>query len=406
MNLPENTIVALSTAPGVGAISVIRLSGEKAITLTNSFFEGKDLEKVKGGTFHFGKILNGTVVIDEVVVSVFKSPHSYTGEDVVEISCHGSPYIIQEIIRLCLEAGASLAEPGEFTQRAFLNGKMDLSQAEAVADLIASSSRITHDMAMHQMRGGFSWDLNHLREQLIEFTALLELELDFSEEDVEFADRSKFEELIGHLLTKTKTLLDSFRLGNAMKNGISVAIIGKPNAGKSTLLNTLLNEDRAIVSDIAGTTRDTIEETLNIHGVLFRLIDTAGIRDHTNDVIENIGIERSMANAAQSDIILLLIDMTSSDFIKNPDPLTEFPWLQEFKSKIILVNNKFLLWQNEPEVKEIKWQSDPDQLYIDARDQFGIETLKQKIFDRAIGGDINTENTIISNVRHRDLINY
>ncbi|MBC7554414.1 MAG: tRNA uridine-5-carboxymethylaminomethyl(34) synthesis GTPase MnmE, partial [Taibaiella sp.] len=281
-----DTIIAISTPPGEGATGIIRLSGGEAIAVTNAIFKGKNLEEQPANTLHFGRIVSEGMVIDEVVVSLFKSPKSYTGEDVVEISCHGSGYILQQVMAACMKQGARMAQPGEFTMRAFLNGKLDLAQAGAVADLIASESGSAHKAAMHSLRGGFSHDLKAMREDLIQFAALIELELDFSEEDVEFADRTRFYALINELTTAAAQLVHSFSLGNVIKNGVSVAIAGKPNAGKSTLLNALLNEERAIVSEIAGTTRDTIEETLNINGILFRLIDTAGIRNHSLDLIE------------------------------------------------------------------------------------------------------------------------
>ena len=274
----DDTIVALATPPGIGAIGVIRLSGTKAIDIANSLFPSKDLHKEATHTLHVGFINEDEKDIDEVVISLFKNPKSYTGEDVIEISCHGSPYVQQQVLQACVRKGARLAKPGEFTQRAFLNGKLDLTQAEAVADLIASNTSAAQKAALHNIRGGFSDVLKKLREEIIQFSALIELELDFSQEDVEFADRKKFYELIETAETITGDLLQSFQLGNVIKNGISVAIIGKPNAGKSTLLNVLLNENRAIVSEIAGTTRDTIEEVININGILFRLIDTAGIQ--------------------------------------------------------------------------------------------------------------------------------
>ncbi|HKK77992.1 MAG TPA: tRNA uridine-5-carboxymethylaminomethyl(34) synthesis GTPase MnmE, partial [Phaeodactylibacter sp.] len=283
-----DTIVALATPSGVGAIGVLRLSGPDAIRIANSVFHGKDLEAQASHTVHFGTIRNDEGrILDEVLATVFVSPRSYTGENVVEVSCHGSDYIIQELIQLFIQKGARTANPGEYTLRAFLNGRMDLSQAEAVADLIASSSKSSHAIAMQQMRGGFSDEIKKLRQELIDFASLIELELDFSEEDVEFADRSKLEELVQKIQRIIKALLDSFQLGNVLKNGVSTVIAGRPNAGKSTLLNALLNEERAIVSEIAGTTRDTIEEVLNIKGVQFRIIDTAGIRDAT-DTIEAI----------------------------------------------------------------------------------------------------------------------
>src|ERR1044072_2414010 len=288
----NDTIVALATPPGEGAIGIIRLSGSDAITIADKIFKGKKLSAQPSHTIHFGRIADDSKTIDEVVISLYKGPRSYTGEDVVEISCHGSNYILQRVIDLCLQHGVQMAKAGEFTQRAFLNGRMDLTQAEAVADLIASQSSAAQQAAMHNLRGGFSEQLKNTREQLIKFSALIERELDFSQEDVEFADRTQLYTLIHEMTTATTALVDSFKLGNVIRNGVSVAIIGKPNAGKSTLLNALLNEERAIVSEIPGTTRDTIEEVINIDGVIFRLIDTAGIRQHVSDVIETAGIER------------------------------------------------------------------------------------------------------------------
>ena len=288
----NDTIVAIATPPGAGAIGIIRLSGSEALVIAGKIFSGKDLAMQPTHTLHFGRIKDEGKVIDEVVAGIYKGPRSYTGEDVAEISCHGSDYVLQRVLGLCMANGARMAKPGEFTLRAFLNSRLDLTQAEAVADLIASQSDTAHKAAMHNLRGGFSADLKQMREQLLQFSALMELELDFSEEDVEFADRTRFYELIDRLTIAAQQLINSFRLGNVIKNGVSVAIIGSPNAGKSTLLNALLNEERAIVSEIAGTTRDTIEETLNINGILFRLTDTAGIREHSMDVIELQGIRR------------------------------------------------------------------------------------------------------------------
>lgn len=412
----KDTIVALATAPGVGAIGMIRLSGDDAVAIADKIFkarlrngQGKKLSDQKTHTIHFGHIASppsplqgrGEIkeieIIDEVVISLYKSPKSYTGEDVVEISGHGSPYILGKILEACVTAGARLAKPGEFTQRAFLNGKLDLAQAEAVADLIASNSKAAQQTALKQLRGGFSSELKLLRDELIHFAALIELELDFAEEDVEFADRSKFKELIQNLKSKIQNLIQSFSLGNAIKNGVSVAIIGKPNAGKSTLLNALLNEERAIVSDIAGTTRDTIEETLNIKGVLFRLIDTAGIREHSTDQIENMGIERSKQNAERADIVLHLIDMTDEE----PD---DFPWLKTYADKTMEVHTKFDKWQQQMEAQGILVTPDFSLNLISAKTDFGIEQLKDKFFEKAIGESINTENTIVTNARHQDAL--
>src|SRR6187401_2999008 len=299
----DDTIVALATPPGIGAIGIIRLSGNKAIDIANELFPSKDLTQQASHTMHVGVIKDKEAILDEVVISIYKSPRSYTGEDVVEISGHGSPFVLQQIINACIQHGARLAKPGEFTQRAFLKGKLDLAQAEAVADLIASNTQASQKTALHNIRGGFSNKLKELRDQLLKFSALIELELDFSQEDVEFADRKQFYELINELSKLTDQLINSFRLGNVIKNGVSVAIVGRPNAGKSTLLNKLLQEERAIVSDIPGTTRDTIEEILVIDGIQFRLVDTAGIRE-AHDEIEALGIGRTMEKIEQASILV------------------------------------------------------------------------------------------------------
>jgi tRNA modification GTPase len=309
----KDTIVALATPPGIGAIGVIRVSGPAALGVVGRLFAGKDLAEQPSHTLHLGLLKEGDEQLDEAVVSIFRAPRSYTGEDVVEISCHGSPVVLERVIQALLRQGARLARAGEFTQRAFLNGKLDLAQAEAVGDLIASHTAASARTALHTIRGGFSRALKELRERLISFSALIELELDFSQEDVEFADRTQLYHLIQEAEAETTALLTSFRLGNVIRNGVSVAIVGKPNAGKSTLLNTLLNENRAIVSEIAGTTRDTIEEVLNIDGILFRLIDTAGIRHHTSDVIEQMGVGRSLEKMEQADIVVYLFDVNADD---------------------------------------------------------------------------------------------
>jgi len=333
----DDTIIALATPSGVGAIGVIRLSGTKAIDIVNELFPSKDLHKQNSHTIHVGFIKEENADIDEVVVSLYKNPKSYTGEDVVEIGCHGSPFVQQQVIQACIRKGARLARAGEFTQRAFLNGKLDLTQAEAVADIIASNTAASQKTALHNMRGGFSEVLKQLRENLIQFSALIELELDFSQEDVEFADRKKFYDLIEDASSVTGNLLQSFKLGNVIKNGVSVAIIGKPNAGKSTLLNTLLNENRAIVSEIAGTTRDTVEEVINIDGIIFRLIDTAGIRDNSTDVIELIGIEKSKEKIVNSDEVVYIFDVNT----ETPGEIeAAVALIGEKNSNYLLVGNK------------------------------------------------------------------
>lgn len=336
----NSTIAAIATPAGLGAIAVLRLSGVNAIAIADKVFRSpssKCLAEQKANTIHFGKLVNGEEVVDEVLVSLFKAPHSFTGEDTVEISCHGSVYIQQQILELLLKQGAVLAQPGEFTQRAFLNGKFDLSQAEAVADLISSTNRASHRLAMNQMRGGFSKEIEHLRERLLNFTSLIELELDFSEEDVEFADRTKLRSLIAGIIEHVDKLAKTFSLGNAVKSGIPVAIVGNPNVGKSTLLNAMLNEDKAIVSDIAGTTRDVIEDTFTIKGIDFRFIDTAGIR-HTHDTIENLGIERTYQKIAQATIVLLLIDPMESDEKVDHSVADVFERIAEEQHLIVILN--------------------------------------------------------------------
>ncbi|HLO69965.1 MAG TPA: tRNA uridine-5-carboxymethylaminomethyl(34) synthesis GTPase MnmE [Flavipsychrobacter sp.] len=384
----NETIVALATPPGVGAIGVIRLSGDKAIEITDRIFKGKKLVNQPSHTLHFGKIMQGEKALDEVVVSLYKAPKSYTGEDVVEISGHGSQYILEQIINLCIANGAHMAKAGEFTQRAFLNGKLDLAQAEAVADLIASQSGAAQQAAMHNLRGGFSEELKLMREQLIQFSALIELELDFSQEDVEFADRTQFYQLINNIDATAGRLADSFRLGNVIRNGVSVAIIGKPNAGKSTLLNALLNEERAIVSDIAGTTRDTIEETLNINGILFRLIDTAGIREHTADVIESIGVQRSMDTMKRADVVVYLYDVNSTTAKEIAEQVAAF---KQENINYLLVANKTDAYAGSREDNTI---------YISAKNKENVNALKQALYKLVIEGEINTEGTIITNARH------
>ncbi|RYE25179.1 MAG: tRNA uridine-5-carboxymethylaminomethyl(34) synthesis GTPase MnmE [Sphingobacteriales bacterium] len=396
MHAMNDTIVALATPPGVGAIGIIRLSGAEAITIADAMFKGKKLANAPSHTLHFGKIISGSEVVDEVVASLYKNPKSYTGEDVVEISCHGSDYVIQKIISICIQYGARMAKPGEFTQRAFLNGKLDLTQAEAVADLISSQSQASHHSAMHNLRGGFSDELKHMRDELIKFSALIELELDFSEEDVEFADRAQLNSLLGQLAQSVDKLLQSFRLGNVVKNGVSVAIIGKPNAGKSTLLNALLNEERAIVSEIAGTTRDTIEESLNINGVLFRLIDTAGIREHTSDAIETIGVERSMQAMKKADIVLYLFDITDNTA---EDISSQVETFKHEGIKHLLLANK-IDKEGSANTKEELANRFSSTIFISAKHNEHIEAIKATLYELAVGGEINAEGTIVTNARH------
>ncbi len=392
----NDTIIAIATPPGEGAIGVIRLSGGDAIGIVKKIFAGKDLTAQPTHTLHFGKIKDGDVTIDEVVVSLYKGPKSYTGEDVVEISCHGSVYVLKQVLQLCMRHGARMAKPGEFTLRAFLKGKMDLTQAEAVADVIASQSGSAHKAAIHNLRGGFSDDLKEMREQLVQFSALMELELDFSEEDVEFADRTKFYALIERIMNATQQLLDSFKLGNVIKNGVKVAIVGKPNAGKSTLLNALLNEERAIVSDIAGTTRDTIEETLNINGIIFRLIDTAGIREHTLDTIEQQGIERSMEAMNKADVVVYLFDLTENSKFQIHPELVEGP-NSKGDSKHLLVGNKADVAGADAIAA---WKEKNNTLLISAKNKENIHQLKEALYNLVAEGQVRQEGTIITNARH------
>jgi len=390
----DDTIVALATPPGIGAIGIIRLSGNKAIGIVNDLFPSKDLAQQASHTIHVGVIKDKEAILDEVVISLYKTPRSYTGEDVVEISGHGSPFVLQQIINACIQQGARLAKPGEFTQRAFLKGKLDLAQAEAVADLIASNTQASQKTALHNIRGGFSSKLKDLREQLLKFSALIELELDFSQEDVEFADRKQFYELINELSKLTDHLINSFRLGNVIKNGVSVAIVGKPNAGKSTLLNALLQEDRAIVSEIPGTTRDTIEEIINIDGILFRLIDTAGIRHHTSDIIESMGVEKSLDKMKTADLVLYLFDVE--------EEIKEIRSLQEELKKrglnFLLVANK--TDKQDEVIAKDKFSSVENIVFISAKNHKHLEVLKERMVDKVISGKVQPEDTIVTNARH------
>ena len=473
MQLPDlsATIVALATPPGVGAIAVIRLSGSDAIDLTDRIFKGKKLRAQPSHTAHFGRLEEESGrLVDEVLVTVFHAPKSYTGENTVEISCHGSAYIQQEIIRLCLRSGARLAQPGEFTLRAFLNGKLDLSQAEAVADLIASQSEAAHAVALRQLRGGFKNEITRLRAELIHFASLVELELDFGEEDVEFADRQDLKTLVGTIRTYLHTLLQSFTLGNALKTGVSTVIAGRPNAGKSTLLNALLNEERAIVSEIAGTTRDTIEEVLNINGVQFRLIDTAGLRE-AQDHIEALGVARTMEKIQQAAILIYVWDVASgmtlvdvhrdiNDLVgkmegmgrmqdgrmqdgrmqdgrmqdgRMQDGRMQDGRMQDGRpqgSPLLVVCNKMdrnplfeTNWLLDPTLPGVHpyllppgetfqvletWKVfplAPEQIIpVSARNQMNIDYLKEKIFQTVAGGEVNLDNTIVTNARHFDAL--
>lgn len=391
----DDTIVALATPPGIGALGIIRLSGKNSVAIVDALFPSKDLSRQASHTLHVGLLKEGDVVLDEVVVSLYKGPRSYTGEDIAEISCHGSPYIHQQVISACIRQGARLAKPGEFTQRAFLNGKLDLTQAEAVADLIASNTAASHQTALHNIRGGFSHALKDLREQLIRFSALIELELDFSQEDVEFADRTQLNNLVQNARVQTQLLLQSFKLGNVIRNGVSVAIIGKPNAGKSTLLNKLLNEDRAIVSDIPGTTRDTIEEVINIGGILFRLIDTAGIRSHTTDVIETAGIEKSLEKMRAADVVIYLFDANETDPVELEKTIGE---MKAENVEVLLVANKADLVA-EATVRQ-RFSSIAGVLFISAKSGYNLDLLKDKMVDAVLQGGVQGESVVITNARH------
>ena len=405
--ISQETIVALASPSGAGAIAVIRLSGSEALTIAEQVFQsvsGKSISKQKTHTIHLGHIVDEGKVFDQVLLSIFKNPYSYTGEDVVEISCHGSTYIQQQIIQLLLRKGCRMAQAGEFTLRAFLNGKLDLSQAEAVADLISSDNEASHQIAMQQMRGGFSNEIAKLREELLNFASLIELELDFAEEDVEFADRSQFNELLTRIEFVLKRLIDSFAVGNVIKNGIPVAIVGEPNVGKSTLLNALLNEERAIVSEIAGTTRDTIEDELVIGGIGFRFIDTAGIRE-TKDIVESIGIKRTFEKIDQAQLVIYLLDgswmmedgshnihkvQIEAEKIKNQFPL---------KQLIIIGNKADKL--SKKEVTNLKSEI-PSILLLSAKEKIGIDELKNQLLSFVNTGALRNNETIVTNTRHYD----
>ena len=404
----KSCICAISTAPGMGAIAVIRVSGEGSIALVDGLFSGK-LREAKSHSAVFGRIIDQGKTLDEVLATVFHGPNSFTGEDTVEIACHGSNFIQQELLRLLLAAGCRMAEAGEFTLRAFLNGKMDLSQAEAVADLISSESAGSHALAMHQMRGGFSKEIADLRERLIHFASLIELELDFAEEDVEFADRHALVELIDEIKLKLRHLIDSFAAGNVIKNGVPVAILGAPNRGKSTLLNVLLNEERAIVSAIAGTTRDTIEDEITIEGLRFRFIDTAGIRV-TQDEIEHEGINRALAKGKQAKLGIFLLDANDSEQW-NEECSTFLEQLGEDGPQVLLVVNKVDQFQGQwPDLQaQLDRVVNAHQrisagLLISALNKTNIDALKQTLLDLVALGDLNSSSTIVTNVRHYEAL--
>lgn len=400
----NDTICAASTAQGVGALGIIRISGENAISIANKVFKGKDLNKAESHTIHYGFIVNRSSqeeIIDEVMVSVFRVPKTFTAEDLVEVSCHGSPYIQQQIIEVLIQNGARLAQPGEFTQRAFLNGRIDLSQAEAVADLISAENKASHQVALNQMRGGISSELKDLREELINFTALIELELDFSEEDVEFANRNELKELVVSIKTKVSGLLSTFEYGNAIKNGVPVAIIGKPNVGKSTLLNALLNEERAIVSDIAGTTRDTIEETITIDGITFRFIDTAGIRE-TEDKIEAIGVERAKEKVEQAKVVIHLYE----DDVEILNELTD-----RLEGKIVFnllskIDKEGNLGEQDIESLE---RNHPNYQHfgLSVKKSINLNRLKEELVNqlRSLSG-VDEHSVIITNLRHKEALQH
>lgn len=401
----NDTICALSTASGMGAIAVIRISGAAAFEITNKMFT-KNIADVPSHSAHFGRIKNaGGDIIDEVLLTVLKEGRSFTGENTVEIACHGSTYIQQQILQILLTSGCRMAQPGEFTMRAFLNGKMDLSQAEAVADLISSESKKAHEIAMNQMRGGFSSELNDLREKLIHFASLVELELDFAEEDVEFADRTELKALVSEVLSYIQRLMKSFELGNAIKNGVPVAIVGAPNTGKSTLLNQLLGEERAIVSNIAGTTRDVIEETLNIEGIIFRLIDTAGIREGA-EAIEAIGIEKSKQKIDQAQLVVLMSDYSENESHREGHSTMStnetVVWAKELQQ--IYPSKKFIVLANKMDMRptEIDLKNDETLkiLAISAKKGLGIEEFKTWLVDQIQAGFDVSQETIVTNVRH------
>jgi tRNA modification GTPase len=398
----NDTICALSTPPGIGAIAIVRLSGPKAISISSLFFKSRkanfSVEQFESHTAHFGYFSTENEEIDEVVLTLFRNPHSYTGDDIVEISCHGSEYIQQRILEVLIDSGARMARAGEFTLRAFLNGRLDLSQAEAVADLISSRSKVAHDLALSQMRGGFSQKIKDMRSQLLDLASLLELELDFSEEDVEFADRGKLKQLLTGIIEEMNHLASSFSLGNVIKKGIPVAIIGKPNVGKSTLLNALLNEERAIVSEIPGTTRDTIEDTFTTHGITFRFIDTAGLRAHTSDTIETIGISRTYEKIKEASVILYLFDISIITVHQIDELKTEFrDHIEDPEKHFLLIGNKTDLMVETPH--HITALFDMETIFVSAKRKENINLILDRLIKTAKTANIGDQ-AIVSNARH------
>lgn len=397
--ITDDTIMAPATPAGSGAIAVIRVSGRDAFRFTDSIFKAKGKKKVseaKGHTILFGHIMDGDEVVDEVLVSVFRNPRSFTGEDSVEISCHGSVFIQNRLLQLLGRAGCRMARPGEYAMRSFLNRKMDLSQAEAIGDLIAASSEAAHRVAMHQMRGGFSRDLQALRQELLDFASLMELELDFAEEDVEFADRTQMKGLVSRILTAIAKLIGSFELGNVIREGVQVAIIGEPNAGKSTLLNALLNEERAIVSEIAGTTRDTVEDELVLDGIRYRFVDTAGIRQ-TTDTIESLGIERTYQKTGQADIVLFLFDASTYSVERLKEETGDLKKrMPQLEDRLILVANKVDTAKEDAAAKFSAFSIIP----ISAKERTGLEALTAKLRDHVDLSALQDDRTIVTNTRH------
>jgi tRNA modification GTPase len=400
----NETIVAPATSLGQGAIAIVRMSGDKAITIAKSIFKGKDLTNADPGQAYFGRILDDDdKILDEVLLTIFRNPRSYTGEDLVEISCHASSFIVNKLISLIVQGGARLADKGEFTMRAYLNGKMDLSQAEAVADLIASESGMGHELAMNQMRGNISNKIEDLRQQLIDFASLLELELDFSEEDVEFADRTQFNTLLDEVQIVVQGLIESFKLGNVIKKGVPTVIAGRPNAGKSTLLNALLQEDRAIVSEIAGTTRDTIEELININGIQFRFIDTAGLRE-TKDVIEASGVQRTLDRISEASLVVYLFDLNAIILSEILEDLQNLP-LKE--SGLMLVANKVDTQADQEKLVQLQLDlTEYPIIGISAKFEKNIEYLKERLYQEVLGEADLSERIIVSNSRHLEALQH